>query len=66
MTSSSHTSPAGWTGLRTLSRGAIGLLLALIVLVVLLGAIVAALLSGHPMQYASVPYLDYLWTLRGR
>ncbi len=65
MTITSHSSPSAWRGGRPPTHLVLSALLLLILLMVLVGATAVALLAGHRIELASVPYLHFLWTLHG-
>jgi hypothetical protein len=58
--------PAAWRGGRTFGRGALSTLIVLVLLIVLFGAVFAAVLSGHRIELASTPYLEMLRDAFGR
>jgi hypothetical protein len=58
MTSATNSPPAAWRGHRPLARGLTSALLVLALAIVLLGSAIGALLTGHHIDLASVPYLQ--------
>jgi hypothetical protein len=62
---SSPQHPAAWRGHRPLVRPTESVVLVLALLALLLGALVAALLTGHRIDLESVPYLQLFRSVAG-